>query len=479
MTPTIRMPWRWVSSMRVRIVAVVVALLLFSSIGSVLLLRVVLFERLDEEIGVSLEREAEEFQLLASGVDPRTGEPFGNDLTAIFDVYFSREIPDEGETLLAFIDGELYESRRAEAVPDPEQFRPAIEYWLSLQEIQTGNMDTPAGLTQYVAVPMTGDPSDGMFIVANFPAFERGEIDSAVQTQLLVQLGTTILASLLGLALAGRVLRPLRSLAGTARRISETDLTRRIEVQGRDEASQIADAFNDMLTRLEQAFTTQRQFLDDTSHELRSPLTVIRGHMELIELDETPEERARTVALVTDEVDRMNQIVSDLFLLARVERPDFLHLEQVELRELVLTVHRKMGALAQRDWQVQAPPTTIITADRHRLTQALLQLADNAVKYTDDDAAIRLGANVATGRVRLWLADCGPGVPAEEAEHIFTRFKRGSASQPPSAGGAGLGLSIVSAIAEAHGGSAALVPRPGWGACFEIVLPRGSAPGVR
>lgn len=465
-------PRTWASSIRVRIIAVVGSLLVLSSMGSVLLLRVVLFEQLEEEIRVSLEREAEEFQLLAGGLDPRTGEPFGNDLEAIFDVYFSREVPDEGETLLAFIDGELHQASRASAVPDPEDFSPAVDYWLSRTELETGRIDTPAGDAQYVAIPRTGEPSSGVLVIANFPAFERSEIDDAVQAQLVVQLGTAILATLLGMALAGRILRPLRSLAETALSISETDLTKRIDISGRDEASRIAEAFNDMLERLDQAFTTQRQFLDDTSHELRSPLTVIRGHIELLELDETPHERAATIALVTDEIDRMNQIVSDLFLLAKAEQPDFLHVESLNLRDLILSMHRKMTALGQRDWQVQVPPSLRFTGDRHRLTQAMLQLADNAVKHTADDDAIRLGADVTPDEIRLWLANSGPEIADVDAEHIFTRFRKGTVNKRGNRGGAGLGLSIVSAIAEAHGGSARLVEMDGWGVCFEVTLPR-------
>ncbi|WP_081746615.1 HAMP domain-containing sensor histidine kinase [Arthrobacter sp. H5] len=292
-----------------------------------------------------------------------------------------------------------------------------------------------------------------------------------MQTQVVVQLATTVVASLLGLALAGRVLRPLRSLAATAQRISDTDLTQRIEVRARDEASQIADAFNDMLARLEASFTTQRQFLDDTSHELRTPLTVIRGHIELMEFDESPVERAGTIALVTDEIDRMNQIVSDLFVLARADRPGFCTFEPMDLQDLILTAHQKMSALAPRDWQIRVPPEVLITADRNRLTQALLQLADNAVKHAGDDATIQVGADVDNDGVRLWLADSGPGVSENEVEEIFARFKRGGKRSGRSSG-AGLGLSIVSAIAQAHGGSVALVPQRGGGAHFEMTIPR-------
>jgi len=261
----------WLGSIRVRILAVVVGLLVLSSIGSVLVLRTLLLQQLDAEIEERLDREAEEFALLSDGTDPQTGEPFDGDLRAILDVYFSREIPDEGESLLSFVDGRLYEASRSQDAAAVGELRPAIDYWMSLTEPERGSVDTVLGEARYVAVPLRGDGADGLFVVANFPSSEQAEINAAVQQHVLAQLGTLVVASLLGLALAGRVLRPLSALAATARRISDTDLSRRIPAAGRDEASQIAGAFNDMLARLEGAFTTQRRFLDDTSHELRTP----------------------------------------------------------------------------------------------------------------------------------------------------------------------------------------------------------------
>lgn len=455
--------------MRVRILAVVVGLLLLSSIGSVLLLRAVLFERLEQEVRLDLDQEAAEFELLRGGSDPQTGEPFGGDLTAIFDVYFAREIPDEGEALLSFIDGELYQSRRAQDATTAGELEPAIAYWLSLQRTERGSIDTPFGVARYVAVPLDGTGPDGLFVVVNFPAFERGEIDAAIRTQAVIQLGTIAVASLLGLALAGRVLRPLQSLARTARRISDTDLTERIPIAGRDEASQIAAAFNDMLTRLQAAFGMHRRFLADTSHELRTPLTIIRGHVELLALDETADQRQATIGLVTDEIDRMTDIVQDLLVLAQAEQPDFLHREPMDVAELITEVHRKAIAIAARNWLVVAPSPTMVSGDRHRLTQALLQLADNAAKHTSDGDRIQLGASLLGGGVRLWVDDSGHGIPPKDAERIFERFGRGG--QAADTSGAGLGLTIVAAIAEAHGGGVRLVQRPGPGARFEITLP--------
>lgn len=267
----------WVRSMRVRIVLLVATLLLVSSLGSLLLLRTALLGSLDREVEASLDREAEEFTRLSTGNDPRTGAPFAGDLPAIFDVYFSREVPDEGETLLAFVEGDLYASRRAQDAASPEELEDATRYWLSLSEREQGSLDTPGGTSRYVALPVEGaDGTDGLFVVANFPTFERAEIDEAVRTQSIIQVGVFVVASLLALILAGRVLRPLGDLAVAAREISETDLGKRIPVRGRDEASQIAATFNAMLARLQRAFRDQRRFLDDTGHELRAPLTIRR-----------------------------------------------------------------------------------------------------------------------------------------------------------------------------------------------------------
>jgi signal transduction histidine kinase len=457
-------------TIRVRILAVVVVMLVVSSIGSVLLLRAVLFERLDDEVDESLTREAEEFGLLIAGNNPETGEPFDGDLRAVFDVYFAREVPDEGETLLAFIDGEVYRAERAQDAAEAEELQPAIEYWLALDEREQGEIDTALGNAKYIAMPLTGQGQDGLYVVVNFPGFERREIAAAVRTQIVVQLVTMVLVSALGLLLAGRVLRPLASLARTAPTISDTDLTQRIPVTGRDEASKIAGAFNEMLARLEGAFDTQKRFLHDTSHELRTPLTVIRGHVELLELDTTEADRQATIDLVTDEIDRMSRIVNDLFLLAMSERPDFLQVEPVDLREIVVDAHQKVTALGVRDWQVEAPTPVPVVGDAQRLTQAITQLAANAVKFTDEDDTIRIGAAVRDGTAMVWVEDSGPGVSAEDAEQIFERFGRAGQERDPN-GGAGLGLAIVQAIAEAHGGSVRLRSRPGEGARFEILIP--------
>lgn len=166
----------------------------------------------------------------------------------------------------------------------------------------------------------------------------------------------------------------------------------------------------------------------------------------------------------------MNDIVQDLMVLAQAVQPGFLHREPLAVRELIIEVHRKATAIAARDWRARTPSPTVVSADRRRLTQALLQLADNAAKHTTEGQIIEIGAASTTGVLRLWVDDRGTGVPAHDAQRIFERFGRGQGRQ--ASAGAGLGLAIVGAIAEAHGGTVTLVARGGPGARFEITLPR-------
>jgi two-component system, OmpR family, sensor kinase len=221
-----------------------------------------------------------------------------------------------------------------------------------------------------------------------------------------------------------------------------------------------------MLDRLERAFEAQREFLDDAGHELRTPLTIVRGQLETLQDD--PEARQRTIGLVLDEVKRMSRMVDDLVLLAQSDEPDFLRLGPVDVTGLTNDVHAKAVALGDRNWKIDALGRGIIVADRERLTQALVQLAQNAVQHTEDGAEIGLGSAVTPGQARFWVRDTGPGIPPEDRNRIFQRFERGSNADGE---GAGLGLAIVNAIARAHGGDAELDRFASVGATVSITVP--------
>jgi signal transduction histidine kinase len=458
---------RLFGNMRLRILAAMAVLLAGSSAVSLILLRNVLSERLDVEIHTALVREVEEFRLLAGGTNPKTGVAFGDDLIAVFDLYFAREVPDEGETLLTFVDDRLYKTEADAQALSATELREPISFWLAQTTPREGSLVTPSGDVRYIVHPIVAEGRRGHFIAVNLPRSERAEIDDAVTTQALILAATILVATLIGYGLAGRVLRPLRSLADTARLISDTDLSQRIPVRGDDEASRIAMAFNDMIGRLESAFGNQRRFLDEASHELRAPLTVIRGHLELLDLEEDEHERRDTTTLITDEIDRMNRMVEDLLTLARAERPDFLDVGIFELSEWTQEVFRKLSVLCARDWQLVSVGQGQVQADAQRLTQAVTQLAANACQHTPPGSRVEMGSTVVDQTVRIWLQDDGPGVPPADRERIFLRFARGSGGRS-----SGLGLSIVRAIAESHGGSARVVSgADGKGSRFEIDLP--------
>jgi signal transduction histidine kinase len=222
-----------------------------------------------------------------------------------------------------------------------------------------------------------------------------------------------------------------------------------------------------MLDRLETSFATQRRFLDDAGHELRTPITIARGHLEL--LGDDPAEKAETVALVLDELDRMGRMVNDLLLLAKVEEPSFLERELVDVDVLTEELHAKTAALGDRTWVLESRAEGVVLADRQRLTQAVVQLAHNAVQHTSVGDEIALGSSLEHGELRLWVRDSGPGVAPDQQDRIFERFARARGNRHRD--GAGLGLSIVRAIAEAHGGRVVLHSRPGAGALFTLVVP--------
>jgi signal transduction histidine kinase len=458
-------------SARARILLSIVLLLFFSSAVALVIDRQLLLERVDERVDDELVQEVQEFRRLVSdGRNPETGEPFGTDVRAIFDVYLSRNVPGEREAFFAFVGGRPYRSTARASEADLAR---AVRRLGSVDDVQRGALDVGASEHRYLAVPVVvGGRQSGAFVVTNDAEAERDEVTETIQIGGLVSLVVLLIAFVLAYATAGRVLAPLREVTETARSISETDFTRRIEVEGDDEIARLSATFNAMLDRLEKAFTTQKQFLSDAGHELRTPITIVRGHLEL--LGDDPREREETLELVDDELDRMARLVDDMLLLAKTEQPDFLRLEDVDLDVLTEELMAKAQALAPRDWRLEAVAVGRLTADRQRVTQAVMNLARNAAEHTEDGATIRLGSALRDGRAELWVADSGPGVAPEERERIFQRFARGPGARRSE--GAGLGLAITRAVAEAHGGRVTVGDSAEGGARFAIELPVSPAP---
>ena len=472
-SPTTGRPRRsTLGSTRIRIVVTYLVVLVAAALVSMFGIREVLLLRLDQRTEAALRQEVLEPPLLVNGVDPQTGERFET-LRRAFEVYLDRNVPSVEEAFVALVDGEVVRDR-LRSFPGQEIPPQALATWADFSRRRTGpeelagSFDTDQGTARYRAVRVTIGDENGAFVVTILPAAELRGIRE-LQTYGAAVIGVVVVAAAVcAWFLAGRVLRPVRELTETARSISESNQTERIRVSRSGEAAEMAETFNEMLDRLNAASVNQRDFLRAAGHELRAPLTVATGHLEL--LAEGTFDQQATLPLVIDELSRMGKILDDLQSLTGATAPGFLAPEQIDAELFAHELLAKAMALAERSWRLdEATPGTFV-ADRFRLTEAMLNLADNAAKNTAPGDTIALGLRLGDGEVRLWVRDTGPGVALDDAERVFERFTRGQGAHRRYRG-AGLGLSIVQSIAEAHGGRVDLESRPGSGATFTMVLP--------
>jgi two-component system, OmpR family, sensor kinase len=479
-----RRVWGWrgaAPSARTRILIAYIVLLALAAVLAMLGFRQFLHVRVENEANDDLRQEVQELdRLLTVGRDPETGRPFAS-LGALFDVYFTRNIPGEEEAFLGFVQGKLYRSSTLTGFPlDQLPIEKLIE-WQRLGsrspsegESATGSVHTKLGDAYFRAARIRFHDDVGAFVVTILPADEREAIADFLTYGGTAALGVLLIASACAWLIAGRVLEPVRLLTDTAQSISQSNLTERIEVRGTGEAADMARTFNAMLDRLEAVFESQREFVQDANHELRDPITIVRAHLQL--MDDDPEERRRTVKLALDELDRMGRIVGDLKLLAEADQPGFLQRERVDPADFTRELAAKARALASRHWLIDHEGGAPFSADRHRLTQAVMNLAHNAVQHTDESDTIAIGTSVGEDEVRLWVRDTGTGIPMSDQARIFDRFTRGTGSHARYAG-SGLGLAIVKAIAEAHEGRVEVGSRLGEGSTFTIIVPRDPSEG--
>ncbi|MEO6858830.1 MAG: ATP-binding protein, partial [Solirubrobacteraceae bacterium] len=279
--------------------------------------------------------------------------------------------------------------------------------------------------------------------------------------------------------LAGvRVSAPLRRMAAVAARVDAGELEPRMEPgSGSGEVRVLADAFNHMLDRLTGELKGQREFIADASHELRTPITVIRGQLEVLAAQENPSAADVRSAEehVHREITRISRLVDDLLLLAQAEHNNFLRPGAIDLGPFVVQLWDGISLTADRHFELGPVPSGILVADSDRLAQALRNLAGNAIRHTvEGGGLVRLEVEATgTDHVRFAVLDDGPGIAPSERERVFERFHRTDPARSRADGGAGLGLAIVRAIAEAHGGEViAVEPRPGEkGARVELRLP--------
>jgi len=406
---------------------------------------------------------------------PETGPPTFTTVDEALSAVMSRLVPGRHESSVAIIDGVarfIPGTQIAFHLEDDPAFIERVWNEASTGSVTLGTAITTVGTLRYVSVPVTIDGSEqaGAYVTAVDAQRAVDEVAGAFLTYAWLALLSLAVIGVVGWFVAGRLLSPLRQLAETASRITAEDLTERIPVNGNDDVSALTETVNDMLDRINDALTSQRQLLDDVRHELKTPITIVRGHLELLDASKPAEVRA-ALEIAIDELDRMAGLVDDIDALARVEHLAALA-EPTDVADLTTLVFSKVQAIPDRRWHLESVADVVAHLSPPRITQAWLQLADNAAKYSPPASLIRVGSTVYAGSVEFWVADEGPGIPSGAERRIFERFGRADTGR--GIGGSGLGLPIVATIARAHGGYVSLESSPA-GSRFGIVIPTNDA----
>ncbi|WP_134402482.1 cell wall metabolism sensor histidine kinase WalK, partial [Cryobacterium sp. TMT4-10] len=464
-------PRRPMLSVRVRILAAILLVAAAGLFASGAAASLVQRERTLDSVDSALTAEVGEARFIAT-------ESGSTSLDAVLAAVVQQVRPGTNETTLAIIDGAAALAPGGDVdfrLEDDRAFVDRVTAETSSGQVVRGTLVLPGQTVRYVAAPVTvaGDAARGIFVAAFDVDAELEPVTDALGTYVRVGLAAFVVLGLVGWLVSGRLLRPIRSLREAAARITASDVSERIPVNGHDDVSDLTRTVNGMLDRLEGALVAQRRLLEDVGHELKTPITIVRGHLELMDPADTADVIGTRV-LAIDELDRMNVLVRDISVLAEVQRPAGLTRAPVDIAALTEQVRTKASALSGHRWATPEAAHVVASVDAGKLTQALLQLAANAVSHGAVDGTIEIGSAVGRGtggesRLRLWVRGGGPGIEAEAQEQIFERFRRGSAGRGEA--GSGLGLAIVLAIAEAHGGTATVASRPGHGATFTIDLP--------
>ena len=328
-------------------------------------------------------------------------------------------------------------------------------------------------------VPLSTDPALGYAAVAEPLGIVEAGLRELRRDLFAGVLLVLLLASAGGYFLARKSLAPIASMNSQTQRISAENLSARLDVtNSRDELGRLATTINDLLARLENSFKEQQRFIADASHELRTPLAVLRGETEVsLSKTRTVDEYQQSLSLIQDEAEQLSRIVEDLFILARqpINTRAALNKERVSLNDAVRDCARAAQVLAgQKGVKLKLEkylPSIALHGDQELITRLILNLLDNAVKYTPAGGEISLALARQNGNAEIVVRDTGIGIPESAQPRVFDRFYRVDKARARAMGGAGLGLSIAQWIVEVHGGKISVASTTGEGSTFTVVLP--------
>ena len=327
----------------------------------------------------------------------------------------------------------------------------------------------------------------GEFVVLAIPLTDvQSTLSQLLQLEILIAVGVVTATALLAMLIIQVGLRPLQKMGGVAADIAAGDLTKRVEpATPTTEIGRLGLALNGMLSQIEAAFAERtesnnrlRRFIADASHELRTPLTSIRGYSEMLRrgANESPSDAELARRRIEEESVRMSTLVDDMLLIARLDQGRPLERKPVDLQTIATDAAADARAVApQRQITLTAPGPVVVEGDDLRLRQVVGNLVRNALVHTPQQTAVEIAVSTENGTGRMSVVDHGPGLQAKEMERIFEPFYRADPSRSRDSGGAGLGLSIVSAVVGAHGGTVNVTETSGGGVTFEVELPLAHA----
>lgn len=400
--------------------------------------------------------------------------PTSQNLTAFTRHYLATRLPFSGHVILIALRGQPILGTAGAATLAGS---PAVRRWLLAPSTKPRTANLTVGRFQYLVLVspiQAGGRVAGVFVAAADTSGLQRQHDRILLLSGIEAALALLVALLSTFLLLRHLLRTISTITDTAEEISSGDLDRRIKYTGsEDEVGRLAHTFDQMIARIADTLRAQRQLLTDVSHQLRTPLTVARGHLEVLERSRSEDrsEVASTVELVIDELHHAGVLVDRLLLLGRALEPDFVDLQPLDLRAFMAELFDASQVLADREWSLGEVPDIVIHADGAKLRGALLNMVENGVNATQLNDAIHLAAEYDGGEVVLSVADSGHGILPEQHEAVFERFHR---AEPADGRGSGLGLAIVKAVAEAHGGMARLASIPGQRTVVSIVLPGSS-----
>ncbi|MBI4901446.1 MAG: HAMP domain-containing histidine kinase [Actinobacteria bacterium] len=468
-----------VASIRERLV-ITILLLTFFGIGmSGSVAYVLQWGRIQSQAYSQLSRDASDFRELANAnIDAGTGKPFTNVSDLLRGALQSKTLSESGG-ILGIVDGKLVWKANSSVTVRPENDPGFVALALQKAKLSTVTTDRYSSRSTdyaYLVFPVVWSFSGetGALVRVVDLNIERRALNDTFVTYALVGAVAIAITALITWLVMARLLQPISWLQRTTEEITEHDLKRRIPVRGNDDLAALTTTVNGMLDRLESAVEAQKSLLDDVGHELRTPMTIVRGHLEL--MDTTDPKDAEVVrALALEELARMSTLVNDLILLAQSERSDFVVLQDVDAGRLTDETFEKVRVLGDRRWIMDGLADVSFMVDPQRITQAWLQLAANAVKYSPEGTDIGIGSKVEGDNVRLWVRDHGMGFTEDEKELVLQRFGRSRRAGAKRTDSAGLGLAIVNSIALAHGGRVDIDSVPDLGSTVSLVIPRQPA----